>query len=416
MIYALGAVVNLILAFLVFQFSPSLILNKESDSSNTNDPSSDSDTNANAIAYANSETNLKKSKKQSFKEHLIIFKKNAKAILSNRIFFFIVICTTCETFLIKGFSSYLTKYLEYEYRLTAAQSTILTGAIGFISMIGGALLGAYLIGKYKWTIKDCSKFITFILFITSFLFLGIMIYCPQEEYINSDSLVFQNSKYQCDSNKFNPVCYNTKYLFQTPCFAGCTFYSNNKYSNCSILEDLINIDRKNDVTFLKDCTRPAPQCRTTLVIVAFIGLAVLFLSAIIILPLLRIILESVSLENQSFALGIRSFITKLFGNIPGPIVFASIVDKACIQWTKNPLTPNKTCRLYNNKEFSRGLGLMGFSMRFLSFIFAFTTIYFISKIASVDLDDNKSKNENNEKNPGELNQTFKLNRLTTEDI
>ena len=45
-----------------------------------------------------------------------------------------------------------------------------------------------------------------------------------------------------------------------------------------------------------------------------------------------------------------------------------------------------------------------------------TTIYFISKIASVDLDDNKSKNENNENNPGELNQTFKLNRLTTEDI
>jgi hypothetical protein len=49
------------------------------------------------------------------------------------------------------------------------------------------------------------------------------------------------------------------------------------------------------------------------VIVGFVGLGILFLSAIIILPLLRIILESVGLDNQSFALGIRSFITKLFG-------------------------------------------------------------------------------------------------------
>lgn len=304
MIYAIGALVNFCLAILVMQFSPSLILNK---------------TNSNEEFDSTSNTNSRNDKLyeiKSFKDHMRIFLQDAKTILSNRIFLFIVICTTCETFLIKGFSSYLTKYLEYEYRLPASTATIITGIIGFISMIGGALLGSYLIGKYKWTIKECSKFIAFILFITSFLFLGILIHCEQEVYFNGDSDLFQESKCDCDSNRFYPVCYENKYLFQTPCFAGCkTQTSNKEYTDCSVLENLINVNRTQEVSVLRECSRPAKHCKANLVVVGFIGLAVLFLSAIIILPLLRVILESVSLENQSFALGIRSFITKLFGNL-----------------------------------------------------------------------------------------------------
>ena len=297
MIYAIGALVNFFLALLVSQFSPRLTLNKN------NIPTNEIETTRN-------------DEKKSIKDHLVVFTKDAKMILSNKIFLFIVICTTCETFLIKGFSSYLTKYLEYEYRLPASTATIITGIIGFISMIGGALLGSYLISKYKWTIKECSKFITFILFITSFLFLGMLIHCKQEIYFNSDSQLFKESHCDCDSNRFYPVCYKEKYLFQTPCFAGCkTQIENNKYKDCIVLEKLIKINETQEKPYLRECSRPASHCKNNLVIVGFIGLAVLFLSAIIILPLLRVILESVSLENQSFALGIRSFITKLFGNL-----------------------------------------------------------------------------------------------------
>ena len=135
MIFVLGAVFNFILAFLVMQFSPSLTLDKETSSSNDTLTERNNDIDS-VIINANSLTNLNKisqKRKPSLKEHLKKFKQDAKLILSNRIFLFIVICTTCETFLIKGFSSYLTKYLEYEYRLPASTATILTGAIGFIS-------------------------------------------------------------------------------------------------------------------------------------------------------------------------------------------------------------------------------------------------------------------------------------------
>ncbi len=35
-------------------------------------------------------------------------------------------------------------------------------------------------------------------------------------------------------------------------------------------------------------------------------------------------------EQRTFALGIQSFLFRLFGNIPGPIVFGAVFDVACI--------------------------------------------------------------------------------------
>jgi hypothetical protein len=71
------------------------------------------------------------------------------------------------------------------------------------------------------------------------------------------------------------------------------------------------------------------------------------------------------------------FLLVYAGNIPGPLIFASIVDKSCVYWKRNVLTGNKTCRLYNNAMFSAGLGIVGSSIRFLSACFAFVTFLFI---------------------------------------
>ena len=131
-----------------------------------------------------------------------------------------------------------------------------------------------------------------------------------------------------------------------------------------------------------------------------VGFVVLFLSSSIIMPLLRVILESVDAENQSLALGIRSLLTKAFGNIPGPVLMAAIIDRACVQWTTRgdsstasatmarlaTTTSNsgggggsKTCRLYNNAAFSFGLGVFGATVRLVSAVFALATFLLITR-------------------------------------
>ncbi|RNA02974.1 solute carrier organic anion transporter family member 4A1-like isoform X2 [Brachionus plicatilis] len=333
-IYTLSFILNIFLSILVFHFSPSL-----SGSSNE----------SSCLALND-------------------FVKNALKITSGKIFCLITLCTTFETFLIKGFASYLTKFFEYQYRLEASKATMIAGGIGFLSFVLGPLTGAYLVKKLEWNARNCAKFVCVILFLTSFAFFGLITTCKQETYAKMDKKILC----KCDPNYFYPICFGHKMMFQSPCHAGCLKYTKpNMFSNCLVFS--------NQTTHMTTCSRPASQCILNLALVSVLSLVILFLSSIVFLPILRVLLESVGEENQSFALGIRSLVNKLFGNIPGPIVFALVLDRSCIQWTVREIGGNRTCRLYNNKSFSLALASMGGAIRFLSALSAFWSLYFLQK-------------------------------------
>ena len=304
-IYAINAIISFFLALLVLLFSKKLVLNKSKES--TPDSLSRDDS--------------IETEKKSLKFHYKQFKASGYVIITNKCFIFIVICTTFETILIKGYSSYLTKYLQYQYRLPASTATMITGGIGFVSLIGGSLLGGFLIKKFKWEILQCAKFITFVMFLTFGLFLGLIIYCPQEQLIdnnyltqNTEILRNKNITCNCDASSYNFLCYKTDYIFVSQCYAGCTTESDKTYGNCYLLNNLANLTMS-DNAVLTPCAHPASQCTMRLVIVCIVGLVVLFMSSIVLMPILKIILGCVDVESQSFALGIRSLVTKLLGII-----------------------------------------------------------------------------------------------------
>lgn len=210
--------------------------------------------------------------------------------------------------------------------------------------------------------RQCVLFIVFILSLTCILFFGLLISGPQETYIGSQSTVYKQSNCSCDPNTYYPVCYRHLYLFQTPCYAGCTgSLSQKKFVNCSVLGALLypnmthdsgggGLTNLNETQFeyfndaenlvelfppLTACARPNPRGYRNLVFVAVFGFSILFLSSIIILPVLRIILECVSSENQSFALGIRSLVNKTLGNIPGNRISSYSINYFILKLTFN---------------------------------------------------------------------------------
>jgi organic anion transporter 4A len=304
-IFVINAFISFVLGLLVLLFANKLITIQSKISANSNVSSVDS----------------LEAEKRSLKYHFKQFISSGCAIITNKCYVFIVICTIFETLLIKGYSSYLTKYLEFQYRLQSYTATIIAGGIGFVSLVGGSLLGGFLIKKFKWEIVHCAKFITFTLFFTSGLFLGLIIYCPQgqlidKEYLiqNTQFLVTNNVNCNCDPSSYNFLCYKSDYVFASSCYAGCTteLVNGTEYSNCLLLNNLANLTISDNVK-LEQCSRPANECILRLVIVCVFGLLVLFLSSVILMPILKIILGCVEVESQSFALGIRSLVTKLFG-------------------------------------------------------------------------------------------------------
>jgi hypothetical protein len=69
------------------------------------------------------------------------------------------------------------------------------------------------------------------------------------------------------------------------------------------------------------------------------------------------------------------------------------MDNSCLLWIKGDCVESRTCRLYNNKEFAFGFGIIGFCFRICSALFALLTIYYIrKKTISEKLDKKKNIN------------------------
>lgn len=362
-IYLIISLANIILGILVWRFS--LKLKKNVNKSMEN----------------------KASKYILAKKWLYEFKTSSKEIISNASFVFVILCTTTEALIIKGYSSYLTKYIEYQFRLQTTWSVMLTGAIGFVSLVVGPLIGAFLIKRLSWGRNECIKFTFITLLVTTLLFLTLMTYCPQEKFINTPSFKSYSSynprlECNCEKNEYEPVCFKEKYIFQSSCFAGCLQKNGSTYLKCAQLETIENTTHSLAVV---GCSRPANQCKHSLIIVSLGCTIVLSLSTIVIIPILKVILSCVNEDNQSFALGIRSLVNKLFGNLPGPLIFAAVIDSSCILWVNSSCKGNRTCRLYDNKQFSIGFSLLGACFRFVSACFAFIAYLFIRRIETKPL-------------------------------
>lgn len=69
------------------------------------------------------------------------------------------------------------------------------------------------------------------------------------------------------------------------------------------------------------------------------------------MPLLMIVLRSVSEEERSFALGMQFVIFRLFGYIPAPILFGNLIDSTCLLWKSSCGAGTGRCLIYDIEQF-----------------------------------------------------------------
>lgn len=69
------------------------------------------------------------------------------------------------------------------------------------------------------------------------------------------------------------------------------------------------------------------------------------------MPLLMIVLRSVSEEERSFALGMQFVIFRLFGYIPAPILFGYLIDSSCLLWKSPCGESGGRCLIYDIEKF-----------------------------------------------------------------
>ncbi|KAG8226147.1 hypothetical protein J437_LFUL005808 [Ladona fulva] len=187
---------------------------------------------------------------------------------------------------------------------------------------------------------------------------------------------------ECRMTDVEPVCGNNGLTYFSPCHAGCTALSSqSNYTNCACIHgnfssivasastaagigageigNPLNVGASRvaseefaEVTAVPvasagPCNSPCRTIFPFLILLFFMT----FIVAITQMPLLMIVLRSVSEEERSFALGMQFVIFRLFGYIPAPILFGNLIDSTCILWKSTCGEKGGRCLLYDIEQF-----------------------------------------------------------------
>uniref|UniRef100_A0A8C3YUG6 Kazal-like domain-containing protein n=1 Tax=Catagonus wagneri TaxID=51154 RepID=A0A8C3YUG6_9CETA len=162
-----------------------------------------------------------------------------------------------------------------------------------------------------------------------------------------------NSHCKCSSSFYSATCGRNDIGYFSPCFAGCThsktFKNHKTYYNCScIKEGLTTSDNEGDFIDARRGTC-ASKCYKLPLFIAFIFSTILF-SAFANVPSILTILRIVSDKQRSLALGVTFVILRIFGTIPGPIIFKIVGETSCLFRDAEHCGNTENCWIYNKTK------------------------------------------------------------------
>jgi len=299
-----------------------------------------------------------------------------KSLLTNKAFVCLSLAAAFEGFAVGGFSTFLPKFVEAQFRLPAGTASTFTGAVVVPGGCGGMLLGGYLIKRMKWTCDKIIRACFIIACLATLWAFGMFLGCPNRAfagvthpYVNSTSSALVNitsscnAACNCDVKYFSPVCSKQDQLtFYSPCYAGCTadnILGGKRYQNCSCFPTPLSEGIQGS-----GCE---PECNSLgPFLFCLFGLMVFTFSNNI--PATTATLRCVPESQGSFALGINQLIVRILAFIPSPIVFGYVIDTACRLHQKDPCDSGaeRNCLEYDTDLFRYLMLAVGGSFKALS--------------------------------------------------
>ena len=318
----------------------------------------------------------------------------AYRILKNPTFLFVTLGIAAGAFIVSGTITFLPKYLEVQFSISSSLASYIIGAVTIPAASIGLLLGGITLFVFrKLTVERLALCVFLLTIIEVFVPPLFLIGCSSHEiagvssnyknstarsnYIIRDLNASCFSSCDCKSNYYQPVCSEGVTYF-SPCLAGCPqkLDGNEYYSNCTCLgEDSLATDGKCD-----------DNCTLQVIITAllfFIAVTLIFYNNI---PFLKLTLRSVADKDRTVALGIQSFVLRIIGQLPGPLVVGEIFDLNCILWEETNCGNRGACLEYNSLTLKYSLiGVLSIGVCVSSFFFFLAWIsWMLRKIPEKD--------------------------------
>lgn len=356
---------------------------------------------------------LAKGKKEQRDEPTLSNLRSAlRRIFTNKLWLGNLFNTVVVVFAYSSFWNFKPKYLENQFRKSAAEATYYTGVVSLASVLMGTALGGIILRWLRPRPYFVAAYNVFITFFVSAGFLTLMfIGCPKLNVVGS---TMGSSMPNCSSNcgcsdRFSPMCAEDNVtLFYSACYAGCssvdTFANPVVFGNCSCIDNTTTTTATTTTTTTtwpsifasptaevlgtgevgggggfgvsgycpQDCEAPFVYYLITEIVVKTVSSTARVGSSVL-------LLRSVSDEDKGLALGTLSVFLGVFAFIPAPIVMGAIIDSSCLVWdTSCGRTGN--CWLYDSDKFRTILHLIPAVVVLLSVLGDFVVLYHSRKM------------------------------------
>eukprot|EP00794_Sanderia_malayensis_P012245 gene12245-13506_t len=302
----------------------------------------------------------------------------SKSLLQNKPYMFLTLAITSEAVVVGGFATFIPKFFESQFFLSASNAALYSGAIFVPGVGGGIIFGGLLLKKFQWNCQTTLKMIIVFSILGLISSTSVFIGCGTKD-IAGINVAYKGQKTfgsidgTCRSNctcshTYMPICtQDNQQMYYSACHAGCTRDNqrNSTYHGCSCFPDDV-------ITAVEGSCYGTCDLLYLFMPCFFLTLFITFLNNV---PMVNATFRVVPESQSSYAMGFQQVFVRFLGFIPGPIVFGKLVDKACILWQVDTCGENRNCLEYNNDEFRYYLAMVGASFKLVSLILLILAYY-----------------------------------------
>ncbi|XP_049991262.1 LOW QUALITY PROTEIN: solute carrier organic anion transporter family member 1A5-like [Alexandromys fortis] len=291
-----------------------------------------------------------------------------KSLFCNPIYMILVLVSVLQISSYAITFVFTPKYcLEQQFGKSTAEIVFLMGIYNLPAVCIGYLISGLVMKKFKFTVKKAA-YVAFCLSLTEWLlfFLNFLWTCDnfpvaglttsyehertqQPLYVENKILANCNTRCNCLTKMWDPVCGDNGIAYMSACCAGCEKSVgtgiNMVFQNCSCIQS-----SGNSSADLGLCKK-GPDCTIKLqyfFITAVIGSFIYSLAAI---PGYVVLLRCIKSEEKSLGVGLHAFFIKVFAGIPVPIYFGALTDRTCLHWGTRKCGKAGACRMYDINNF-----------------------------------------------------------------